>query len=792
MIILANWNKENVVITKLGSKLISYAAAGFATIELTRVVVRDTVSTVLANYNYTLADITDIKQAGRLLKKAGGVGEDSDTTLVSVRFSNSELPSESTTFNIRQIVLLAQLTDISITDPDFVNPGEVPFLVAQSEGLGDYDLMPPKASSPTTFDYDLYILHTGVPTITVSIQSTGYVHETEFNGVVTQIEGDISNLNTEITNVKNNLVGQHTQGKNFKEGSWLPVYTESTNDDGFPVVTWSTTDSILPEEIFQGKKSAERFNLYEEYDEENPDIVANIAVGYYCHAEGSDNLILAYDSHVEGNQNYAGYALDDDVGDVNHNANKGSHVEGTQNTAADGWGQHIEGAINYSTGYCSHIEGSQNINYGIVNHIEGLANKIVSGGYNHVTGQGNVLSGGDNNVVEGFRNSLINSSHAHVGGLHNNVTSSPYTVVFGNGNTATVSNSNFIFGSGNTASQNTAYTAIFGYGNSAYNSTYNIISGLTNIVDQTYNSVVFGHSNRLNSGVTRSSVGGESNAVSKEVLSESHNNSITGFSNTLSDMQDTIAAGAYNDVQYAMGSAVVGIHNTVALDVYEGSKTNSRGITYSFIGGAYNEVKQTESSIVVGSTNKIKDYRPHGIPSEWRLSSFNSVSGDNNTANGLYSTVLSGHKNTISNIHDSIIGGSTNTIDGLDTPASGYSNSVLCMALRSNVQNHYEPQIIFGSDNVVKGNNSLTSGIGLKSSSNNSATFGKFNEEDTLNTYAFVIGGGTADNNRSNIATIDWVGNLDVHDISVGSIDSLVEKIAEIEEAIQRLTPSEE
>lgn len=39
---------------------------------------------------------------------------------------------------------------------------------------------------------------------------------------------------------------------------------------------------------------------------------------------------------------------------------------------------------------------------------------------------------------------------------------------------------------------------------------------------------------------------------------------------------------------------------------------------------------------------------------------------------------------------------------------------------------------------------------------------GKYNNQDTHDTYAFIIGNGTADNARSNALTVDWSGNVDI------------------------------
>ena len=47
-----------------------------------------------------------------------------------------------------------------------------------------------------------------------------------------------------------------------------------------------------------------------------------------------------------------------------------------------------------------------------------------------------------------------------------------------------------------------------------------------------------------------------------------------------------------------------------------------------------------------------------------------------------------------------------------------------------------------------------------KASSDNQTAIGKYNVEDANDTYAFIIGNGTADNARSNAFTVDWSGNV--------------------------------
>lgn len=67
--------------------------------------------------------------------------------------------------------------------------------------------------------------------------------------------------------------------------------------------------------------------------------------------------------------------------------------------------------------------------------------------------------------------------------------------------------------------------------------------------------------------------------------------------------------------------------------------------------------------------------------------------------------------------------------------------------------------ISIGTGTIADANYALAMGLGTKASSQYQTALGKFNIEDDQDTYAFIIGNGTADNARSNIMTVDWNGN---------------------------------
>ena len=64
-----------------------------------------------------------------------------------------------------------------------------------------------------------------------------------------------------------------------------------------------------------------------------------------------------------------------------------------------------------------------------------------------------------------------------------------------------------------------------------------------------------------------------------------------------------------------------------------------------------------------------------------------------------------------------------------------------------------------GYETSASGNYSHAEGRQTKASSPNQHVQGKYNIEDVNSTYAHIVGGGTSNNNRANIHTLDWNGN---------------------------------
>ena len=68
-----------------------------------------------------------------------------------------------------------------------------------------------------------------------------------------------------------------------------------------------------------------------------------------------------------------------------------------------------------------------------------------------------------------------------------------------------------------------------------------------------------------------------------------------------------------------------------------------------------------------------------------------------------------------------------------------------------------------GETNSAKGASAHAHGLGLIASSDAQMVAGKYNVEDANDGYAFIIGNGADDSNRSNALTVDWDGVIDSH-----------------------------
>ena len=168
------------------------------------------------------------------------------------------------------------------------------------------------------------------------------------------------------------------------------------------------------------------------------------------------------------------------------------------------------------------------------------------------------------------------------------------------------------------------------------------------------------------------------------------------------------------------------------------------------------------------------------------------ASGDYAHAEGSTTTASSsgahaeGYKTVASNIDthaegcETIASGSYAHAEGYSTKASGAS----AHAEGSNTEAQGECSHVEGWGTVASPGSRQAHAEGLCTiaSGFNQHVEGKYNVEDTDSKYAHIVGGGTADDNRKNIFTVDWNGNVEVAgDVKNGngvSLDGLEAKVA--------------
>ena len=148
---------------------------------------------------------------------------------------------------------------------------------------------------------------------------------------------------------------------------------------------------------------------------------------------------------------------------------------------------------------------------------------------------------------------------------------------------------------------------------------------------------------------------------------------------------------------------------------------------------------------------------------------FSHAEGSETTASGAFSHA-EGSETTASGAFSHAEGGQTTAseayshAEGRETTASGYfSHAEGGETTASGDFSHAE-----GSGTTASGTNAHAEGLFTKASSGNQHVQGKFNREDTQNKYAFIIGNGTSDSERSNAFAIDWDGNIYINNSETG------------------------
>lgn len=228
------------------------------------------------------------------------------------------------------------------------------------------------------------------------------------------------------------------------------------------------------------------------------------------------------------------------------------------------------------------------------------------------------------------------------------------------------------------------------------------------------------------------------------------------FTSTLKTKLDSIAAGAEVNVQSnwteadATSDAYIQNKPTIPDDASEIDYDNANsGLVATDVQAAIDEIVASGGS----DPNKMDKSNPTGtgkftLNSRMNPSSagdYSFVAGDNNDANGDYSVAMG---------HGCSVSGEAAQAFGLSSAFGDYSHAEGYTSAAGGNYSHAE-----GSGTRANGESSHAEGSATIASSANQHVSGIYNIEDNADTYAEIIGNGTADNARSNARTLDWSGN---------------------------------
>ena len=249
----------------------------------------------------------------------------------------------------------------------------------------------------------------------------------------------------------------------------------------------------------------------------------------------------------------------------------------------------------------------------------------------------------------------------------------------------------------------------------------------------------------------------------------------------VADGFDNIAAGvvstAFGYRNTAIGTAafVTGRDNFGGFATLVGGLRNKALGKESIVAGRDNVVKGTQSSAVGNqltalgnhshiegnSTNKALDFISATddvatIKTAWEANKFALAKGDNSHVEGGNCMALGG--NSHAHGTNTIASGGASTAIGQLTEASGaQSYAEGFKSIAADAQAHAE-----GNLTQALAKRTHTEGYGTVATTENQHVQGKFNELDEngkSGNYAHIVGGGSNNDNRKNIHTLDWSGN---------------------------------
>ena len=430
------------------------------------------------------------------------------------------------------------------------------------------------------------------------------------------------------------------------------------------------------------------------------------ATGYAAHAEGQKTVSSGNAAHAEGYENIASGYTAHAEGRGNNAEGDASHVEGIENDAT-GEGAHAEGRETDALGAHAHAEGYQNVAEGDDSHAEGYKN-LATGGNSHVEGLENVVIGNGSHA-EGMSNT-VHGGNAHAEGARN--------VVFGQASHAE------------------------GWGNKTYEcgdhaEGYETRAGFrVNSLDSNWQSE--GDSSAAHAEGTKTRAEGLASHAEGSATIASGNHSHAGGYGTFAFGNDSTAVGAEtfaagtgsfasgyggNNWRYFSAILVAEINPAKLTISYRGASLYLYESDLEFSTGSFDQAQ-------VGQFVRCCPVEPLGGYDPVRLA---RITGKGQESLGLKRNYIR-----------------------IDRPLIDQED---LHTLEENNITSISIDFISNPNSGAIGNYSHTEGNFTIAASDYQHVQGKYNLEDTENTYAHIVGNGTSNTKRSNAHTLDWSGN---------------------------------
>lgn len=151
---MATWNPENILITQKGREVLSKVQAGIGSIQVSRIVSGG--GYVSPSQLYRQTTVSYPKQELDIVSK----NTDENGSEIVCTGNNSELEEAYSLYQL----------GIYVTHQDYT--GEVLYLIAQCD-TSDPDYIPLPSETPVTLQYSLYMEHSGVSSISITINPSG-------------------------------------------------------------------------------------------------------------------------------------------------------------------------------------------------------------------------------------------------------------------------------------------------------------------------------------------------------------------------------------------------------------------------------------------------------------------------------------------------------------------------------------------------------------------------------------------------------------------------------------------